>query len=149
MHDAAAVRRPAHGDVVEPEAVEHGGDGLDHVRGPEHVAAQIEDDVVSSARAGGGSEPPASLAGRGHEVLGQRDLAEVLAVVEAHRAPLSIPDSGLQQPPCPAPPNPWPAPRADLALLALERLHRQRPRVFVVLQPGPDPRYWPMRTTTS
>ena len=31
VHDAAAIRRAADGDVVELEQIEHGGDGADHV----------------------------------------------------------------------------------------------------------------------
>ena len=59
----------------------------------------------------------------------QRDLAEVLAVVEAHRASLSIPDSSLQQAPMADAAELLAGARADLALLALERLHQQRQRV--------------------
>ena len=81
--DAAAIRRAAGGHVVQAEPVEDGGRRLDHVRGAEHIAAQVEDDVVALAVAGGLQEPRPLLL-LGEEVVGQLDLAEVLRVVEAH-----------------------------------------------------------------
>jgi hypothetical protein len=81
--DAAAVGGAARGHVVEPEPVEDGGNGLDQMRGPEHVAAQVEHHVVPLAVARGLEQPGPILLLR-EEVVGEPDLAEVLAVVEAH-----------------------------------------------------------------
>ena len=84
MLDAAAVGRPAGRHVVEPQPVEHRGGRLDQVRGAEHVAAQVEDDVVALAVARGRQEPRALVLLR-QEILGELDLTEVLRVVERHR----------------------------------------------------------------
>src|SRR5215831_16727934 len=46
VHDAAAVRGSAHRDVVEAETVEDRVYGLNHVRGAENIAAEVEDDLV-------------------------------------------------------------------------------------------------------
>ena len=83
VHDAAAVGRPPDRDVVEPEAVEHRGHRLDHVDGAQHVAAEVEDDLVRRGSRSGPPEPPGPLVGQGHEVVGQLHLAEMLAVVVA------------------------------------------------------------------
>src|SRR5207249_11975269 len=84
MHDAAAVGRATDGHVVEPEPVEDGGDGADHVRGAQDIAAQVEDDPVRLRLLLGRRQAPRALFGKRGEVLRQRDLTEVLAVVVAH-----------------------------------------------------------------
>ena len=86
VHDAAAVGRAADGHVIEAEAVEDGGDRADHMRSPQHVAAEIEDDRLARGRRLGRRQPPRSLVGARREVVGEFDLPEVLSVVEAHRA---------------------------------------------------------------
>lgn len=91
--DTASVRRPARGDIIEPEPVEDGR-GLDHVRGPQRVAAEIEDDVVALAVPRELEEPGALVRLR-DEVLGQPDLAEAPGIVEVH---------GSEIPPFPRPP---------------------------------------------
>ena len=94
MDDAAAIRRAADGDVVETEPVEDGGDGADHVRGPQHVAAEVQHDRLAPRPGLGGRQAPAPLVRARGEVVEQPDLAEILAVVEAHR--VSWCDSRLQ-----------------------------------------------------
>ncbi len=84
MDDAAAVRDAAHGHVVETQPVEERGDGVDHLGGPQHVAAEIEDDGVRLRLGLGGGQAPPALVWRGHEVVQHLHLAEVLAVVERH-----------------------------------------------------------------
>jgi len=71
------------------------------MRGPEHVAAEVEHDVVALAIARRREEPGALLL-LGEEVLGELDLAEILRVVERHaepsphdRAVETIPSDGL------------------------------------------------------
>jgi hypothetical protein len=82
--DATAVGRPARRHVVEPESVEDGRHCLDQVRGPEYVAAQVQDHVVALTVARG-LEQPRALFLLGEKVVSEFDLSEVLAVVEAHR----------------------------------------------------------------
>src|SRR5262249_28365677 len=88
MDDAAAVGDTADGHVIEAEAIEEGGHRTDHVRGPQDVAAEVEDDG-GRLRIGLGRQAPAPLVRRGHEVVQDLHLAEVLAVVERHGGSLS------------------------------------------------------------
>ena len=84
LDDAAAVGGAAHGDVVETEPVEDGADGADHVRGAEHVAAKIEDNIVVLALKGRGGQPPGALLGQRGEVLGEQHLAVLTRGVAGH-----------------------------------------------------------------
>ena len=84
LDDAAAVGGAAHGDVVEAEPVEDGGDGADHVRGAEHVAAEVEDDVVVLAFARRGGQPPRALLRQGGQVLGKEHLAVLTRDIVGH-----------------------------------------------------------------
>jgi hypothetical protein len=84
LDDAAAVGRAAHGDVVEAEPVEDGGDGANHVRRPEDVAAEVEDDVVVLSLAWRGGQPPRALFGQGREVLGKQHLAVLTRNLVGH-----------------------------------------------------------------
>jgi len=83
--DPAAIRRSAGRHPVEPQPVEDGRGRLDHVRGPQHVAAEVEDDVVAFPVARGREEPRA-LALLREEIVGEPDLAEVPRVVKARGA---------------------------------------------------------------
>jgi hypothetical protein len=81
VHDAAAVGRPAHRDVVQAQAIEHGAGGLHHVRGAQHVAAEVEHVLVVLRVLRGRGEPPGALVALRDEVVGERDLAEKALVV--------------------------------------------------------------------
>ena len=85
VDDPAAVAGTAHRDVVQPEPGEDRGHRLHHVRGAQDVAAEVKDDVVVLTARRRWRGPPATLVAPAHEVLRQRDLAEVRAVVVAHR----------------------------------------------------------------
>jgi hypothetical protein len=84
MHDAAAVRRPPDGDVVEAEAVEDRRRGANHVGVPQYVASKIENDLVRVGVVARRLESPRALLRQGREVVGQPDLAEVPSVVVGH-----------------------------------------------------------------
>jgi len=84
MDDAAAVGGSPDRHVVEPEPVEDRGDRPDHVGGAEDVAAEIEDDLVRLDVAPRRGQTPRPLPGQRGEVVGQRDLTEVLTVVVRH-----------------------------------------------------------------
>src|SRR3990172_3756004 len=47
VDDPAAVRRAAPPDVVEPQAIEDRGEGMNNVGGAEDIAAKVEDDPVA------------------------------------------------------------------------------------------------------
>jgi len=84
LNDAAAVGGAAHGDVVEAEPVEDGGDRADHVRCAEDVAAEVEDDVVVLALARRSGQPPRTLLGHGGQVLGEQHLAVLTRDLAGH-----------------------------------------------------------------
>src|SRR5262249_37679900 len=84
MDDAAAVRGAADRDVVEPEPVEDGRDRANHVRGAQDVDTEVGNDLVRLGVALGCGQTPRALLGQGRQVLGERDLAEVLLVVVGH-----------------------------------------------------------------
>src|SRR5262245_39542877 len=106
MNDAAAVRWAADRDVVEAEPIGDGGDRANHVRGAQDVAAEVEHDLVRLSVALGRGQTPRALLGQGRQVLGERDLAEVLLVVVGHlRSPvyaaLARAAAGRPASPCP------------------------------------------------
>src|SRR4029077_17728200 len=75
VDDATAVGRTADGDVVEPEAVEDRGGRGYHVRGAQHVAAQVEHDLVRLRLLLGGLLAPRPFLRQGGQVFRQEDLA--------------------------------------------------------------------------
>src|SRR5882724_8497478 len=83
VDDAAAVGGAAHRHVVESQAVEDGGDGVDHMRRPEDIAAEVENDPVALILRGRGGVP-LHLARHVGEVAHDRDLVEITFVVVGH-----------------------------------------------------------------
>jgi hypothetical protein len=81
VDNATAVGRAADRDVVELEAIEDRRDRPDHVRGPQDVAAQVQDDLVTLRGPPRRRQPPRALVRESGEILRQRDLAEMPAVV--------------------------------------------------------------------
>src|SRR5262249_16749615 len=84
VHDATAIGGPAHRDVVEAEAIEDRIHRLDHVRGAEDVAAEVEHDLVPLALRGRRGEAPRRLARHVEQIAGDGDVVEVALVVVGH-----------------------------------------------------------------
>jgi hypothetical protein len=74
VDDPPAVRRATYRDVVEPEAVENCGDGLNHVEGAEDIATEVENDPVALAVLRQGGRTPLRLLRHVGQVADDRDL---------------------------------------------------------------------------